>query len=281
MAEPRRIKARIIQKHATAAEWNAKSTFIPLEGEVIIYDQDDTYDYERFKIGDGITSVVNLPFVHVEHASNADRLGIPRNIILNGDIHGSVAFDGSKDVILETSLQGSFSGEFTGTPQSHTHTFKGTGGTVIASYTPEGTVQANYTPSGTISTPTITLNPSVKTIDVITNAGTEATYVKGSCVFPTLKGTLSGDELALNVTGGSYTPGTYTPGALASKTTISYIEDITATSSQPTFQGKQGTINSTFTGKDSTITALFTPEGTIENTSITPEGEIEINYNND
>lgn len=32
-------------------------------GEFIIYNKDENYNYERLKIGDGIHSIVDLPFV--------------------------------------------------------------------------------------------------------------------------------------------------------------------------------------------------------------------------
>lgn len=55
------IKSRIVHKHDTETNWG-KSNFIPKQGELIIYDKDSTYDYERFKIGDGTTVVSSLPF---------------------------------------------------------------------------------------------------------------------------------------------------------------------------------------------------------------------------
>lgn len=33
-------------------------------GEIIIYDIDDTHNYERIKIGDGVSIVTELPFYH-------------------------------------------------------------------------------------------------------------------------------------------------------------------------------------------------------------------------
>ena len=36
---------------------------MPKQGELIVYDKDSNYDYERVKIGDGATNVNNLPFV--------------------------------------------------------------------------------------------------------------------------------------------------------------------------------------------------------------------------
>lgn len=61
MAE-KRIPARIINKHDTEANWNLKTSFIPMNAELIIYDADDNNPNKRFKIGDGITNVVALPF---------------------------------------------------------------------------------------------------------------------------------------------------------------------------------------------------------------------------
>ena len=59
------IKTRIIHKHDTEANWEKAENFIPLQGEIIIYDKDDTHPYERIKIGDGSTKVNALPFIEV------------------------------------------------------------------------------------------------------------------------------------------------------------------------------------------------------------------------
>lgn len=70
MAEPKRINSRIINKHATAAVWDTKTTFIPLQAELIVYDKDATHSSERYKIGDGSTPVTQLPFVINPHTHN-------------------------------------------------------------------------------------------------------------------------------------------------------------------------------------------------------------------
>lgn len=57
------IKSRIINKHETDANWAKATGFIPKQGEIIVYDIDSIYAYERFKIGDGATNVNSLPFV--------------------------------------------------------------------------------------------------------------------------------------------------------------------------------------------------------------------------
>jgi len=62
MAE-KSLNSRIINKHDVEANWIKATNFIPKQGETIVYDIDENYDYERLKIGDGVTLVSNLPFV--------------------------------------------------------------------------------------------------------------------------------------------------------------------------------------------------------------------------
>ena len=70
------IKTRIQLKCDTEANWNKSvlvseggvekttgTSFIPREGEVIIYKADDTHPFSRLKVGDGVTNVVRLPFI--------------------------------------------------------------------------------------------------------------------------------------------------------------------------------------------------------------------------
>lgn len=72
-----KMKTRIVHKHALESDWLKAKNFIPLQGELIIYDieidnegniltlpedRETPYTYERFKIGDGITLLHALPF---------------------------------------------------------------------------------------------------------------------------------------------------------------------------------------------------------------------------
>ena len=61
MAE-KNIKARIVHKHDSELNWLKAVNFVPMQGELVIYDPDDMCFYSRFKIGDGITNVNDLPF---------------------------------------------------------------------------------------------------------------------------------------------------------------------------------------------------------------------------
>lgn len=60
----KKLNARVILKHETEANWKLAVNFIPKKGEAIVYDIDDTYNYERLKIGDGVTNVNSLPFIN-------------------------------------------------------------------------------------------------------------------------------------------------------------------------------------------------------------------------
>jgi hypothetical protein len=66
------MKTRIIHKHAIATHWALATNFVPKQGELIVYD--DRYidsdgnevivaDAVKYKIGDGVTLVNDLPFV--------------------------------------------------------------------------------------------------------------------------------------------------------------------------------------------------------------------------
>lgn len=56
------LNMRIIHTHDTEDNWNKTTEFIPQLGELIVYDVDDNNSYGRFKIGDGLTNVKELPF---------------------------------------------------------------------------------------------------------------------------------------------------------------------------------------------------------------------------
>lgn len=64
------FQGRIVQKHDTEANWKKAINFIPLKGEIIIYDKDE-YGFTRIKIGDGATKINDLPFL-IDYIDNWD-----------------------------------------------------------------------------------------------------------------------------------------------------------------------------------------------------------------
>ena len=81
------VNTRIKSKHDTTANWNAARGFIPLAGEIIIYDDYETssegVNIPSFKVGDGQAYVQDLPFV------NDDLRHELRLHTRNGQIHVS------------------------------------------------------------------------------------------------------------------------------------------------------------------------------------------------
>ena len=57
------IFARITHKHDTEANWTAATDFVPLPGELIVYDKNATDPNARLKIGNGIDKADDLPFI--------------------------------------------------------------------------------------------------------------------------------------------------------------------------------------------------------------------------
>lgn len=57
-----RLIGRIVNKHDVQANWEKATNFTPMLGEIIVYDVDENFAYERFKIGDGQQNVNALPF---------------------------------------------------------------------------------------------------------------------------------------------------------------------------------------------------------------------------
>lgn len=79
------LKTRIRNKHDLEINWN-NATFVPFEGELIIYDAEKLpdgtvfptpnnrapYEYPRFKFGDGKSTVGQLPFVLSEYLTESE-----------------------------------------------------------------------------------------------------------------------------------------------------------------------------------------------------------------
>ena len=58
------LNTRLVNKHDTEENWLKAVNFIPKQGEIIVYDIDANYNYERLKMGDGVTVVSSLPFIN-------------------------------------------------------------------------------------------------------------------------------------------------------------------------------------------------------------------------
>lgn len=57
-------QGRIVQKHDSSANWAKAINFIPLKGEIIVYD-----DLNKIKIGNGVTKVNDLEFIKTDSSN--------------------------------------------------------------------------------------------------------------------------------------------------------------------------------------------------------------------
>lgn len=69
------LNTRIVLKHDTCANWDLALSFVPLAGEIIVYDDWQTitdtatnaqHTIPGIKIGDGITTVGDLSFIDAD-----------------------------------------------------------------------------------------------------------------------------------------------------------------------------------------------------------------------
>jgi hypothetical protein len=105
------LNTRISQRHDTKERWDANSSSIPIAGEIIVYDPDATTSFARIKIGDGVTSVGELPFIeeninlYTSQVIHDDKTvyDIIDTYILTIDYDESLAFDTSEIVTGATS----------------------------------------------------------------------------------------------------------------------------------------------------------------------------------
>ena len=59
------VNTRIKIKHDTTENWNNARGFIPLPGELIVYDDYETKTYQVEEYGETVTKTVNIPNVKV------------------------------------------------------------------------------------------------------------------------------------------------------------------------------------------------------------------------
>ena len=117
--------ARIQQKIDTEENWNKAVNFVPLKGEIIIYDIDSAHDYKRIKIGDGVTTVINLEFVAdindldvITVDLEGSSVGTPNPV--NADTLGGIAASeyATKEYVDANTGSGGGSGSFSDTQKA-------------------------------------------------------------------------------------------------------------------------------------------------------------------
>lgn len=58
------FNVRIKLRNDSHANWEKQPNFVPMDGEIIIYDIDNKHKFQMIKIGDGLKKLSNLPFIN-------------------------------------------------------------------------------------------------------------------------------------------------------------------------------------------------------------------------
>lgn len=122
---------RLCPKGDTEANWNKATGFVPLDKEIIIYKPDEMHSTARFKVGDGVTVVQDLPFAGADMAV-IEQLINEKGELLIGYIDNAVKFldEKTKDCPrTEIEWVEVINGEYTSEPQEY---IGGTYGMLIA-----------------------------------------------------------------------------------------------------------------------------------------------------
>lgn len=94
------IKTRVQLKNDTEAHWDLATNFVPLKGEAIIYSTDGTHPFSRLKMGDGSTTVAQLPFISAAHADNATTVN---NHTVGTDVPNNAVFTDTTVELIDIS----------------------------------------------------------------------------------------------------------------------------------------------------------------------------------
>ena len=106
MAE-KRLNTRIIHKHEVEANWKL-SNLIPMKGELVVYDVDENYSYERFKIGDGVRNVSSLPFADANKVDKVSGKGLSTNDYTTTEKNKLAGIaEGANKTVVDTSMSDS------------------------------------------------------------------------------------------------------------------------------------------------------------------------------
>lgn len=113
------LNGRIKIKHDTTANWNKAINFIPLAGEIIVYDDykqivEDgvTKNVPGIKVGDGLAYVVDLPFttqqtdnVLMSHINNTDiHINNVERVIWNNKVACFINPEDEENVVFVTDI---------------------------------------------------------------------------------------------------------------------------------------------------------------------------------
>lgn len=220
---------RIALKRDVEATWHGVAqNFVPLDGEMILYKPDKGHNYYRYKIGDGTTTIVNLPF-QFDYEKIENEFKPIQGVVISPETSNSYA-----DAFIDTIAQDK-DGKITATKKKVGNatitispgTKLTTGGNFTTNQSTNETITLNHettTRSNTTNSETVSHGGSFNVIDTIssdatghiTAVNTKTVTLPQSCLHH-----ITSDKFT--TTAGNNTSGSY----LAAKWAVANVDGIT------------------------------------------------------
>lgn len=245
------IVSRIVHKHDIEANWQKATSFIPMLGEIIVYDIDASHGHERFKIGDGKTAVNNLPF-QVD-ITDFEGYKVKQEIVVNPTASGSAS-------AFIDSISQDENGKITVTKKNlslpNILKFIGTTTTTLT--------------DGATTNPITIDGKSITAVsgNVVILSGTDQEFLWTGSAWEEF-----GNASGHSIKGHTHTV-THQPAGSISEVAITPAGSV----SQPTFTGTAASHGHTFTGTEATISVTHKPAGTVTISTAAPTSEQTATY---
>ena len=97
------LNARIVLKHDIEENWLKAENFIPLTGEIVIYDADENNTKPRMKVGNGTDAINVLPFIGDEIATEDEvfeAMALADMLPIVTDSEGAILTDENNNILL-------------------------------------------------------------------------------------------------------------------------------------------------------------------------------------
>lgn len=109
---PDRIfNVRIKLRNDSHANWEKQPNFVPMDGEIIIYDTDDEHKFQMIKIGDGSRKLSDLPFINDFYTKEEIDAFIKELQERDKDLQGNINKERVDRIKTDGALQGNINKE--------------------------------------------------------------------------------------------------------------------------------------------------------------------------
>lgn len=194
---------------------------------------------------------------------SGDVVGYGDSEFVWSDVEGMWRYFGNLGSLKALAFKDNASGSYTPAGSVST-SFTGKKATISSSFTPAGNVTGSVTPAGANAASSVTITPSTTSVYQMNTVGSVTAGSKAACTLPVFSTSVSGEQLTLGWSAGSFTANTPTAVTLPTRAEVKNVWNgyTAASAAAQKFTGSASTISASFAGTAGTATATYTPEGT-------------------